>query len=260
VTVQGAVNTASFDTTHLSLLSGSSNINANGETFTATGTTSRSYSVTATTAGTVSGSIKFLSNFDNLSSQTLSVAGTINNHAVAGIQKSNGSGQLSQSGDIYTLDLGQIDQNSGSLGATLDIFNNTTGPADQLNGGNFTIGGGVFNLIGFSNFAGVLAGNDHALAVALDSTTAPGTYNQSVTFIPTGSNTSGFNEPLSPITIHLVGRVVSVPEPYCALLAGAGILYERLRRGRRSARITRQHGPTRGIRSRRLVVIRINAG
>ncbi|MGA3402999.1 MAG: choice-of-anchor D domain-containing protein, partial [Acetobacteraceae bacterium] len=110
----------------------------------ATNTASATFSFSTATAGTVSGEVAVSEISDGSTIDTLGttllgtvdvpVSVTVNNYATAALQQTAGPGELVQTGSVYTLNLGDVAQGTGSDLVGLDIANTATGPADWLTG------------------------------------------------------------------------------------------------------------------------------
>ena len=147
---------------------------------------------------------------EDLGDRTYSVV--IDNYAQAGFEERSGGGNLTQNGDAYTLDLGPIIQGTGPVTVGLGVLNSAAGPADTL-GGTFAIAGdSAFTNSGFAAFSGGSAGGaDTAPTVALN-TSSLGTFTETITLDPTGSNPSGYAGALPAETFTISGTVISSVE------------------------------------------------
>ena len=146
----------------------------------------------------------------DLGTSTIPVSITVNNYAQASIEDLNNVGTLQQNGNAYTLNLGTIAQ--GAVGPTIDlgVLNSAIGPADLLSG-NFSISGdSVFTNSGFAAFSGLAAGGagDTAPTISL-ATGTTGTFTETITLDPTGSNASGYSGALTPETLTVTGQVIA---------------------------------------------------
>jgi hypothetical protein len=145
-----------------------------------------------------------------LLAQTIAVSATVDNYATASVAQTGGVGTLSQTGaNSYTLNLGNIQQGTGSLAAGLEVLNSATGLADLL-GGSFVISNasGAFTNTGMSAFSGLAAGQADTLpAITLSGTTA-GNFSETITLSSAGSNASGYNGTLANQTITITGNVL----------------------------------------------------
>ena len=97
------------------------------------------------TAGVYSGTAQFTgashdAQLTDLQLATLGIAvsAQVNNYANAVFQLASGGGTLSRNGSLYTLDLGNLTQNS-SDSSLLSVLNSVSGPADNF-GGTFSYG------------------------------------------------------------------------------------------------------------------------
>ena len=147
---------------------------------------------------------------EDLGDQTYSVV--VNNYAQASLEERSGGGNLTQNGDAYTLDLGPIIQGTGPVTVGLGVLNGATGPADTLGGTFAIVGDSAFTNNGFAAFLGVSAGGaDTAPTVALN-TSSLGTFTETITLDPTGSNPSGYAGALAAETFTISGTVISSVE------------------------------------------------
>ena len=161
----------------------------------------------------------------------------INNLANAHFGLFTGVGSLSQSGNTFTLDLGNIVLGSNNV-LKLKLDNNVSGPADDLSGGLFNIAGANdFTLSGFGTVATLAAGqfsgdlNVSYLASAL------GLFTDSVDFGGFSTNTSdtaGIEQHRQLIIkANVINQGNQVPEPgtlVLLLLAAASAYVVRRRR------------------------------
>ncbi|MEP6810122.1 MAG: choice-of-anchor D domain-containing protein, partial [Chthoniobacterales bacterium] len=150
-----------------------------------------------------------------LPSQTVNVTGQVNFYADPVIIFRSGSASLiMNSATNYTLDFGQLAQNSGTYAAMVGLLNllHDATYQDTL-GGTFDLSMvSNFLLTGFNTFAGVTSGTSHDVSVGFDSNRAAGTYSNSLFFNPTSGNTSSTTN-LGAIQLNLQAQVVVVPEP-----------------------------------------------
>jgi hypothetical protein len=145
------------------------------------------FSFSTTAAGSVNGSVTLDFRSDgtpvgdgsspndpgsDLGTQQVAVSATVDNYAVAALEKAFGAGTFSgnaQSG--YTLNFGTVAEGSGggTLSADVDALNAALGPAADVLGGSFTPGltNADFSGSGFGSFSN-LAFQTAALAVEVD--------------------------------------------------------------------------------------------
>lgn len=156
-----------------------------------------------------------------LSSQNVSVSGTVNNYAVAQLSKVSGAGTFSGGGTAYTLNLGALDYRSGVVSAILKALNAAAGPADLLSGQFSVLSGSGFDLTGFGGFSGLAAGQSSGdLGIALNTDRPAGALTETIELIPTGSNDSGYSAAQTPIILTLEANVVPEPASLAALAVG----------------------------------------
>ena len=134
---------------------------------------------------------------------------TVDNFAVAALAEASGGGTFTRNGNNYTLDLGTLAQGSGPVSIDLNALNTATGPADALAGSFQLSGPSVFAATGFGGFSGLGAGASIGIGtITLDTGTA-GTFQETLTFDPTGSNASGYMAALAPETLTVTAVVAS---------------------------------------------------
>ncbi len=143
----------------------------------------------------------------DLGQRTVSVRATVDNYANAALAEVSGPGTLTHSSQTYTLNLGVITQGSGPVSVVLEALNSASGPADLL-GGTFQVSGSsAFSNNGFNSFASLGAGEaDTSPTVTLNTANA-GTFSESVTLMPVGSNASGYSGALPDETLIIEGTV-----------------------------------------------------
>ena len=183
----------------------------------ATNSTNLSVGIDTGTAGDKSGTATITLTSDgtgtsglgttSLASQTVNVAGQVNNFAVADVVKIAGAGAFSMTGaNQFSLDLGSIVQGQTALVAELGVENDAAAPSDSL-AGSFTLAAPAFALTGFGPFAGVAAGGTlDDLFVELNSSAA-GMFSGQITLQPQSTNPTPFSMNLAPITINVIGSV-----------------------------------------------------
>jgi hypothetical protein len=171
-------------------------------------------SVTPASAGTIAGSavLGFTSHDADLADVainggTITVTGTVNNYATAQVEKVGGAGTLTQSGTVFTLNLGSVRQNGQALVGDLGVLNAVAGPADLLSGSFAVAGTTGFSNAGFSAFSGLGAGADERLQVVTLNTGSVGVFSETITLAGTGSNASGYAGALTAETVTVTGTV-----------------------------------------------------
>ena len=181
-----------------------------------------------------------------LSTPTVALNAQVNNYANLNTIKVSGLGSFTRSGNIFTLDFGNVLVGSGLLSASLNVLNDVTGPADDADGSYCLPGAPCsldslldFALTGFNPFADVGAGaTASSVSVGL-STAALGLFQDEIQLAGFGHNTSGFRQALDGLTLRIRGNVVSqgntVPEPgtlALLLMAAAGAVLAKRRKAR----------------------------
>ena len=143
-----------------------------------------------------------------------------------------GDGSLSGSGQLFTLDLGEIVEGSGEVRvANLAVVNDVADPADNLDGVFDTTAIGDFLISGFDAFFGLAPGDSFGgLTVTfVAGALAAGTdLFGEIILDPTSVFPTLENLPLAAVTLAIVGSVVSapaaVPEPSTMVLFVVGLI------------------------------------
>jgi hypothetical protein len=180
-------------------------------------------------AGIYSGSatISTLSHNDDMADLALSdisvdLMAQVNNYANPVFDLMSGDGFLSGSGFNYLLDLGTVIQGTGTLEASLALFNDVLGPADLLDG-SFELLATNFLLNGFDPFNDLGAGESlFDLSIVLDATEL-GRYTGAISLNALGHNESGFAQMFDPITLRITADVAPIPEPGTISLLALGV-------------------------------------
>ena len=94
-----------------------------------------------------------------LGSVNVNLSAQINNYANPVFNFVSGSGALNKVGQVYTLDFGNVLQNSLNGSAFLKLLNDVTGPADLVDGSFALFTGTDFTFSGFNPFANLAAGD-----------------------------------------------------------------------------------------------------
>ena len=122
-------------------VSGSGTLGTAGLAAQATDSSSLKVGLNTAAAGVVNGTVSFSTASHDaeladlaLADLVVAVQGTVNNYALSAYVFGSGAGSFSQSGDVYTLDLGSVLLGSGTLSTTLFARNAVAGPADLLDG------------------------------------------------------------------------------------------------------------------------------
>ena len=182
-----------------------------------TDTTDLSVGVNTSLAGTISGMATITLQSDGagidtlgttvLTARTVIVDATVNNYATAAIEELSGGGTFDQSGMTYTLNLGTITQGTSVSAIDLGVLNDVSGPSDLLSGSFTESVSEAFGLTGFGPISGLEAGQVDSDPTIILSTTDIGSFTETVTLTPHGSNASGFNQVLQQETLAVSADV-----------------------------------------------------
>ena len=148
----------------------------------------------------------------------------VNKYANAVFDKVSGAGNLTRSGNIFTLDFGTVFQGSGNLNAILDVDNLVNGgPADLLDGSLNVTDGNDFTTLLNGAFQDVVAdGSSGDLLSFLFNTANLGLFTDQIALTWFGHNASGYQDQNSIYTLLVRGNVIeangNVPEPSSLLL------------------------------------------
>jgi len=176
-----------------------------------------SLTLSTATSGTSTGSVLLTLQSDGMAvdgagpttigTQTVSASTTVYNYAAPVFDELAGTGVLSGSGGIYTLDLGTVVQGSATQTVTLDLRNAAAGLADLLSGA-FGLGGmtSAFVNSGLGAVSNLGAGASFGpVTVALKTGTA-GSFSETLTFTGTSSD-PGYSGAVTPISLTIKGTV-----------------------------------------------------
>ncbi|MBK9956570.1 MAG: choice-of-anchor D domain-containing protein [Rhodocyclaceae bacterium] len=178
----------------------------------------------------------------DLGTANVSLSGQVNKYANAVFDKVSGAGTLSRSGNVFTLDFGNV-LLGGALSAILDVDNAVGGgPSDLLDGVLGMNDVNDFTTLLLSSFQNIGADGSggNALSFLFDTNSLGlGTFQDSIDLGWFGHNASGYVDPTRHYTLLVRGNVYTnggtVPEPSAALLvltALAGLALRRRRSGR----------------------------
>ena len=156
--------------------------------------------------GTGAGSIDGLGT-TALTPQTVPVAITVDNYANPVFEDVSNPGAITGSGTAYTLNLGTVTQGATPLTVNVGVLNNTAGPSDVVSGSLAALGSSAFINSGLASFGSLAAGQaDVAPTITLATGTA-GTFSETLTLSPTGSNAGGYSAALPNETLTVTGTV-----------------------------------------------------
>jgi hypothetical protein len=148
-----------------------------------------------------------------IGTQTIQVNAEVDNFAQATWEETSGGGTFQQSGQNYTLDLGSVYQGASPITVGLAVVNSASGPADLLSGSFESSNSGAFTLSSFNNFAGLAAGQSESSPTVTFNTNAVGSFTETITLDPTGSNASGYSGTLAAETLTITGTVIpAIPD------------------------------------------------
>jgi hypothetical protein len=152
---------------------------------------------TLTAAGSESGTAEVALTFDGNAPNAIldvPVSVTVDNYATAAIQLLGGPGVLTQTGSIYTLDLGSVPAGGIDNLDSLELANLAPSgqPADWLTGALDGTGDAAFTNTGLGAFGTLDAGQVAPFSVDL-STMNTGTFSETITLAGLDGNSSGFS-------------------------------------------------------------------
>jgi hypothetical protein len=152
---------------------------------------------TAAAAGSEAGAAGVALNFDGSATPVIinvPVSVTVDNYATAAIQLLSGPGVLTQTGNIYTLDLGSVPAGGIENLDSLDLANLAPAgqPADWLTGNLDGSGDAAFANNGLGAFGTLNVGQVTPFSVDL-STANTGTFSETITLAGIDGNSSGFS-------------------------------------------------------------------
>jgi hypothetical protein len=178
-----------------------------------------------------------------LPSQQMSFAGTVTQVAKGVFVLDSGSGILTGGGTSFLLDLGSLHANTGSVTSDIGVLNDivNTVYAETL-AGTFLGGSATGYTFNGAPFSGLVGGSTVTGNLLTFDTNGlkNGTYNLTISLIPTSSYPGLSNASLSPIKLKVTASIfgaVAVPEPstWAMLLVGLGGLGALMRQRRRAA-------------------------
>ena len=185
-----------------------------------------SVSFSTATSGVKAGTVSVALSQDgaSLGTVTVPVSLTVDNPAVARIQKHDGVGVLTRTGDdTYTLDLGSTTQGSSALLASLDVLNAAAVPSDLLNGSFTGPSGDLAEYAngGFGKFSGYSAGAATGLDQVELTTYKVGTFTETFTLHPNETLSDGTTAALPDQTVTVTGAIL--PKVYVAPPTPVGV-------------------------------------
>jgi hypothetical protein len=166
----------------------------------------------------------------------ISLAAQVNNFANPEFVKTGGSGTLSRTANVFTLNLGTLTLGAGTS-TGLGVLNDVFGPADLLDGTFDLSGVDDFTLSGFNTFANLAAGDLFSGLLASFNAITVGGFSDTVALRARGHNASGFEQffDLSLVLVADVRQQTTVPEPGPIALLTAALAAMVAARRRRSA-------------------------
>ncbi|RZM22751.1 MAG: PEP-CTERM sorting domain-containing protein [Pedobacter sp.] len=184
-------------------------------------------------AGLSSTQVNIVNNFDNTNSQTLTIAGAVNNFAKLGLSSYQGTGTFIGANNVYEIDLGSIVHGSGSAGGAFSFLNigGETAYTDFLAGSFSTPKSSVLSLNGFDTFTGLAGGAARSVSFSVNSNTV-GVFSETLTLNYYGYN-ADYTGSLGQVSFLVKGDFIAtpVPEPetWGMLLVGLGVVGLRMR-------------------------------
>jgi hypothetical protein len=159
---------------------------------------------------------------------TVNLAGQVNNFANPDFDLLSGAGSLGGSGLSFTLDLGNVFENSGVITLLLQMDNDVVGPADLIDGAYALSAVDEFLLSGFDAYANLGAGQAQGgLQVSFDTDALGlGLFTDTVLMDVLAHNASGYENRFQ-VALNLRGQINArngqVPEPESLLLVAIGM-------------------------------------
>ncbi|MBL8699689.1 MAG: choice-of-anchor D domain-containing protein [Alphaproteobacteria bacterium] len=151
----------------------------------------------------------------SLGTKTIDLAGTVNEIATIQFSKIGGAGGFSGGGTSYVLDLGSILQGTDITAATLRLSNAILAglPGDSLVGAFGTTSiDPAFLLTGFGTPVDLAPDSFFDVFVDLDTSIA-GSFTMTLDFVGASHNAFQDDLALAPVSLRLIGEVVTVPPP-----------------------------------------------
>ena len=147
----------------------------------------------------------------------VTITAQVNNLANAVFTLAGGAGSLSQSGNVFTLDYGNL-AFGNTFGTIMALENDIAGPADDLRGSFDTSGAAAFSLAGWGPFSALMAGSSIGGLNLTYMANSLGAFTQSIFFNGFSFNASDTSGISQNIQLVLRGNVIgggggTVPEP-----------------------------------------------
>ena len=140
-----------------------------------------------------------------LAALPVTITGTVDNYATA-TMKVLGGQTLAGSGTAEVINIGTVQQNSGTIALTLEVQNSATALADALGGSFIVAGAAGFTNMGFASFSNITAGQATGTDTVTLTTVNSGTFSESGTLDPTSTNVSS-STTLAAETLTITGFV-----------------------------------------------------
>ena len=144
-----------------------------------------------------------------LTPQTIAVAVTVDNYANPVFEDVSNPGAITGGGTAYTLNLGTVTQGDAPLTVNLGVYNDVAGPSDVVSGSLAAVGSSAFTNSGLVAFGSLAAGQADVAPTITLATGTTGTFSETITLSPTGSNAGGYAAALANETLTVTGSVAA---------------------------------------------------